>query len=441
MDFASEFSGHFEGFGPFAVDRFREYLKGLVAARKKNMDRMEEAVPGADEQRLQHFLTNVDWDYKAVIRQVAAGVDAAIGNPAEAGLLLDETAYTKKGVHSVGVCRQWCGTMGKVENCQVAVFAVLSHGQHVAPVDVRLSLPRSWTDSPARCERAGVPIGEQEFRTKLDLAVEMVREARHNGLRYAWVGADAFYGKNPAFLRTLEGDGETFVADVNKNQLVYLDDPKPTATGRAKADGTVSYKSTTKATRVDLWAKRQHRKAWQRIDIRNGTKGPVVVDVLHRMVWVWDRQESRAHLWRLIVRREVDTPDKVKYSLSNAGPDVSIKELAYRQGQRYWVERSFQDGKTEVGMADYQVRGWRPWHHHASLVMMAMLFLLRERMTHAESHPLLSCADVTALLRQLVSEPTTMDDLLAQMDKRHRTRKAAIESALRRRGSPHRASP
>lgn len=428
-----EFSKHFARFGPRTVDRLQEYLKGLVAARKKNMERMEEAVPGADEQRLQHFLTNVDWDHKAVIQQVALGVDAAIGDSAQAGLLLDETAYPKKGTHSVGVSRQWCGNLGKVDNCQVAVFAVLSRGQYAAPVDVRLFLPRSWTDVETRCNRAGVPAADQVPRTKVELAVQMVRQARRNGLRFAWVGADGFYGKDPAFLRSLAADGETFVADVHKNQLVFLDDPKPSASARRRG-GELTYKSTARSTRVDLWAKRQHRKAWQRIEMRDGTKGPIVVDVLHRNVWVWDRKESCAHLWRLIVRREVDTPEKIKYSLSNAGSEVSVKQLAYRQGQRYWVERAFQDGKTEVGMGDYQVRGWTPWHHHASLVMMAMLFLLRERLKHTESLPLLSCADVTALLRQFVSEPTTIKDLLVQMDKRHRKRKAAIDSARKRRG-------
>lgn len=425
--FSSRFLTHVEPFGPIAALRLQQYLKGLVAAKKKNMDRMEEAVPGADEQQLQHFLTNVAWDHRAIIHQVATEVDAAIGG-SDTGLILDETSFPKKGKESVGVARQWCGTLGKVENCQVAVFAVLANGTRVAPVDTRLYLPKAWTDDPERCRKADIPPEDRTPKTKLDLALEIVAQARHRGLRFGWVGFDAFYSKNPEVLRALDKAGEVFVADVDSGQRVYLDDPEPTQKRGRRA---ITYRTNRKAMRVDEWARRQHKSAWKRMTVRGSTKGPIVIDVLSRLVWVWDKKTAKGNHWRLIVRRDTQTPEEIKYSLTNAGPDVTVKELAYRQGQRYWVERWFQDAKMEVGLGDYQARGWRPWHHHASLVMMAMLFLLHERMAHAKTLPLLSCADVTALLTELVSQPRTLADLLRQVGKRHRRRKAAIDSATR----------
>ncbi len=424
-DFTSRFSHHFEPFGEAAPLRFRQYIEGLAAAKKKNMDRMEEAVPGADEQQLQHFLTNVDWDHRVVMHQVASEVDAVLGGP-DTGLILDETAFPKKGKESVGVARQWCGTLGKVENCQVAVFGVLVHGERVGAVDTRLFLPQGWTDDPERCRKAGVPREDQTRKTKADLALEIVTEARERGLRFGWVGFDAFYSKNPEFLATLDQLGETFVADVDKDQRVYLEDPEPTP-----GKSSVTYCTTHKPVRVDQWARCQHKSAWKRITVRESTKGPIEVDVLNRTVWIWNKKKAEAKRLRLIVRRDVQAPEEIKYSLSNADGETLVTDLVYQQAQRYWVERWFQDAKMEVGLSDYQVRGWRPWHHHMSLVMMAMLFLLHERMAHATTLPLLSCADITILLAELISQPRDLDDLLRQLRKRHRRRRDAIDSARR----------
>jgi SRSO17 transposase len=169
------------------------------------------------------------------------------------------------------------------------------------------------------------------------------------------------------------------------------------------------------------------------VTLRDGTKGALQVEMLHQRVWLWDGEEARARPWHLIVRREVETPTEIKYSLSNAPADTPVARLAFMQGQRYWVERALQTSKQDVGLGDYQVRGWRGWHHHMALVMMAMLFLLEERQLHQQTHPLLSGRDIRALLNQFMPRrDTTLEEVLRQMEVRHRKRQAAIDSAYRK---------
>jgi SRSO17 transposase len=141
---------------------------------KKNMERMEEKVPHADEQQLQHMLTDSPWDHRAVIDQVALEADGLLGGHRNSCLLIDESGFKKAGAHSVGVARQWCGRLGKVENCQVGVFAALGRDRRVTLVDERLDLPEQWTADSSRCEQAGVPEAFRGFKTKVALALEMV---------------------------------------------------------------------------------------------------------------------------------------------------------------------------------------------------------------------------------------------------------------------------
>ena len=198
-----------------------------MQAERKNMERMEEAVVDADEQRLQHMLTDSPWDHRAVLDQVAREADQWLGGTADSCLLIDESGFAKKGKDSVGVQRQWCGRQGKVDNCQVGVFAALGKGHLSTLIDARLYLPEGWASNAARCRKAGIPEAERCYRSKSDLALEMVRHQKALGLRYAWVGADGGYGKEPAFLRGLAAMGEVFVVDVHKDQAIYLDDPQP----------------------------------------------------------------------------------------------------------------------------------------------------------------------------------------------------------------------
>ncbi len=436
MEFSGTFARYFKNGSADGSDRADQYVRGLMQSRKKNMERIAEVVPDADEQQLQHFLSNSAWDERAVLDQVALEADGLLESTEGTALLIDESGLTKKGKHSVGVARQWNGRLGKQDNCQVGVFAALSRGSLSTLIDMRLFLPKEWVNDSKRCDVAGVPKEARQKKTKPELALEMVRYNRQLGVRFGWVGADGLYGNNPVFLRCLDDDGETFLADVHKSQRIYLEDPDPhvppTPAGQRGRRRT-KLAAQSKAIRIDKWVEAQPEKSWMKKTLRGSTKGKLRIEILHRRVWVWDGKEAQARCWHLIVRREIKQPLEIKYSLSNAPEGTAPIRLARMQAQRYWVERSFQDGKSHVGLNDYQVRGWRGWHHHMALVMMAMLFMLKEKVTTQEDIPLLSCADIETLLaRFLPRRDVTADEVIRQMEVRHSQRQASIDQAYAR---------
>lgn len=431
-DFVDEFAHHFWLRTRDVCEQSRQYLQGLMQARKKNMERMAEVVPGSDEQVLQHFLSNSTWDERAVLDQVALGADELLGGSEDSSLLIDESAFTKKGEKSVGVSRQWNGRLGKVDNCQVGVFAGLCKDGASTLIDTRLYLPQAWVKDKRRCRLAGVPAAARRFRSKVDLALEMVAAARRLGVRFQWVIADGGYGKDPQFMRALDAQGELFMVDVHQDQRIYLEDPKPfvpvAKQGRGRKHSRLQ--AQVESMRVDRWLESQPSSAWRRVALRDSTKGALQVDVVQQRVWLWDGSEAQAREWHLVVRREVKAPERIKYSVSNAPADTSVSRLASAQGQRFWIERSFQDGKSHVGLDHYQARGWKAWHHHMALVMMAMLFMLKERIEQRQEIPMLSCADIETLLAQFLPRRDRDDDeVIRQMELRHRKRRASINSA------------
>ena len=222
---------------------------------------------------------------------------------------------------------------------------------------------------------------------------------------------------------------------IKEHQRIYLADPKPHLPARTSKRGRAPTRLRTdaEAIRVDQWVKQQPDKAWKTITLRDSTRGKLLVESLHQRVWLWDGAEPTPQCWHLIVRREVGSPKTIKYSLCNAPESTSHQRLAVMQGARFWVERSFQDAKSECGMADYQVRRWSAWHHHMAMVMIAMLFFLKERIYQQKKAPLLSCGDIVDLLKAFLPRRTANeDDLLELIRQRHRRRQAAIESARRR---------
>jgi SRSO17 transposase len=419
----------------------KRYLHGLALAERCTFAEMAAVVEQGCEQQFQHFISNSPWRHEPVVAQLAQDADRLLGGKPMSSLILDESSFAKQGDRSVGVARQWSGRQGKVDNCQVAVFGVLTDGQRHVPFDMRLYLPKRWIDDPRRCDLAEVPAEARKLTSKSEHALAIVREARARGMRFEWVGADAGYGKEPAFLRALADDNEVFVVDVHSNQRVWTERPelavplpKP-GRGRASTQLQASTKPVTVADLINGFRPED----WTRCILRDSTRGQLQVDIAHRRVWLWDGNEATPRCWHLIVRREVGSPKTIKYTLSNAPADTPLERLAQMQGQRYWVERAFQDGKGECGLADYQAVGWQAWHHHVTMVMLAMLFIAEQRVAHQPGLELLTPRDIVEMLKEtLPRKPEGKDALVARINQRHDRRRSAIESRFR---SQRRAAP
>jgi hypothetical protein len=289
------------------------------------------------------------------------------------------------------------------------------------------NLRRAYKPLPERM-KTDLLFGEDE------LALEMVRHARETGLRYGWVGADAGYGKGPGFCFALNEIDEIFVVDVHSDFPVYLKDPKPYLPEKTSSSGRpfTKYQSDQKSIEVLDLVNSLPARSWKTMTLRKTTRGVLRVRICRLKVYVWDGESERVQCWDLIVTKSLGNNPDTKISLTNAPERTTLKRLGWMQRQRYWVERAFEDGKSECGMADYQVRKWSAWHHHMALVMMAMLFMLSERIHHKDTYPLLSCADIEDLLaRFLPRRDVSEEEVVFQLEQRHRQRQKAIQSHAR----------
>lgn len=425
MSFAADFTLFFRVGRKSAAGHARCYLAGLVQAEhgRKNIERMAEVVPDFDYQGVQQFISDSPWEDKPLMQEIARQADGFLGGASDSRLIIDDSSVSKKGRQSVGVARQYNGNLGKVDSCQNGVFASLSAGAHATPVGVRLYLPEAWCADAERCEKAGVPAENRVFKTKPELALELVLESRLLGLRFGMICADSGYGQ-PSFLRALDDLGESFVIEVHCDQRLYTEAPWPmeTRSGRRK--------TATPATpvRVDDWSTGQSEGEWERLKIRDTTGGWVEVNYVAHRCWLWDGTEAVPRCWWVLAWQNPDEGAKarVHYALSNAPADADPRRLVSHGVHRYWIERNFQDAKSEAGLADYQVRGWRGWHHHVAMVMLAMLFILREKLLHAPKlvELPLSAGDIVFLLTQMLPRRIkTPDDALDILEQRRSARR------------------
>ncbi|WP_419643044.1 IS701 family transposase, partial [Thiolapillus sp.] len=235
-----------------------------------------------------------------------------------------------------------------MDNAQVGVFSALCRGRRVTLLDSRLYLPKSRVEDEARCQRARVPEEARQMRSKCTRALERVDAALTHGVRFGYVVVDGGYGKDPGFLRGLASRSLCFVADVHKDQRIWLNDPEPYVPPASGGRGRRASKRRTEAPgqTVAQWARQQSESAWKRITLRQGEKGRLRAEYLHTRVWVWDGKEEQARCWRLRVRRECGAKSPSHYVLSNAGNEIDVSRLARMQGRRFFIEHAFREAKS-----------------------------------------------------------------------------------------------
>jgi len=418
------------------VRHCEEYLKGLFHDCKSNIERMQERIPDSEYQNLQHFISHSPWDWRGVMgevsRQMAASF-ALLSEEEPCGLILDESGWEKSGKKSVGVARQYIGNVGKVANGQVGVFAALCKTDKLGLVGGRLYLPREWTEDGPRCSEAKIPPADRHYRTKAELAVEIIKDLDGN-VTYEWIGGDAIYGNSATLRHYLEQQDKAFVLDVGQGLGIYLNHPMPylpvkeTANGRPKS----RYKSEQKPIVLTAFIHTIAEDQWQTLTYRTGTKGPLKRQAVLLNVWIWDTDKNdHVESLQLLISRELDGSE-IKCSLCfHPNETLTLQTALYRQMQRYWVERAFQDVKEQLGLHQYQVRSWVAWYHHVALTMMALHYMVHTRIEQQEELPLLSCSDVKVILAKTLSNklnsPAGLNQAIRQ---RHRQRQADIDRYL-----------
>jgi len=276
---------------------------------------MCETVVDSDMQSLTHFISNSPWEWDPVIQRIGADTSREFeGREGRIGLLVDESGWRKSGTHSVGVGRQYLGNLGKVDNGQVAVFVSVVQDTYVGIIDTRLYLPEAWTWDAARCRKAGIPADKIQFQTKPELALEMVRAARKNGVRYDWVGGDGLYGHDSAFRYALEDDGECYLLDVHNDDTVYLEAPSPYIPAPKPGRGRTPtrYQVDEKGLKVRVLIERLTDADFKEFCFRNGTKGGKHRQVCVQAVYTWNGQEATPRQEWLVVSRNPDGTE-VKY--------------------------------------------------------------------------------------------------------------------------------
>lgn len=435
QEFHARYAQHFHSKTKDVSLQAHEYLKGqLLTEQRRNMTKMARQTSDVNEQSLSHFVSKSPWDDEKLLTDIRKEAPQLVGTAGRRALLVDESSFAKQGDKSVGVARQYCGSKGKVDNCQVGVFLAYTDGEHRLLVDKRLYLPRAWTRDRDRCRKAGIPEDKIRFRTKAQLALEMAVNAKENALPFDFIGMDAHYGEQPCLLRSFELKNMEYFADIPCQTRVYLDMPTvgvPPKKGNRGKTPTKRKVLQGRATKVEmlLISERVH---FQRMKIRDTQRGELWVDFAAIRVYrIQNRLPVETPVW-LLIRKDLDS-NEVKYTFSNARPDEPVQSLCEKQSLRYWVERGFEDAKGDCGLDEYQVTSWRAWHHHMAMSMLALLFLslLRQRFSH--NAPMVSLQDARLLLGTLMPRKTlSLPQAVREIRKRHLNRFRSRASALKK---------
>jgi SRSO17 transposase len=349
--------------------RVREYVSGLVAGleRKNGWTLAEQAGERAPD-GMQRLLRWADWDVDGVRDDVRDHVIEQFGERAGV-LILDDTGFVKKGVRSAGVQRQYSGTAGRVENCQIGVFLAYATDRGHALIDRELYLPETWTSDRDRCRAAGIP-DEVGFQTKPRLGMAMLERAFTAGVPFSWVTADEAYGQVKYLRVWLEDHDAAYVLATKRNDTLITAGPE---------FGVQEQRADTLIAGLDP-------RAWRRLSVGAGAHGVREYEwarVPIRIGW----RPGRGH-W-LLARRKINEPSEIAYYVCYGPRRATLLDLAWTAGTRWRIEECFQQAKTDAGLDHYQVRSWRAWYAHITLSMLALAWLTaaRHKLTKGEPDP------------------------------------------------------
>ncbi|SDL16269.1 SRSO17 transposase [Cryobacterium psychrotolerans] len=333
-----------------------DYLRGLLSGQeRKNSWTLSEQAGQAVPDRMQRLLSTTDWDPDAVRDDLRSYVVKHLG-AAEGVLIVDETGFLKKGKRSAGVARQYSGTAGRIENSQIGVFLTYSTTAGRTFLDRELYLPKAWADDRERCDAAGIP-ADRGFKTKPELAMDMLARALDAGVPARWVTGDAVYGQYYKLRKALEDRGVFYFLAVPMNQRVMAKTTASIPGGERRADELIAALPAT---------------AWRTRSAGNGSKGD------RRYAWARVRingaRDPDAEYW-LLARRSLSDPTDIAYYLTHGPKRVALADLARAAGARWAIEESFQTSKGQTGLDHYQVRQYTGWYRHITLSMLAHAFL------------------------------------------------------------------
>jgi SRSO17 transposase len=364
----------------------RRFVQGLLrGGERRNTENIAQALQGGPVRSLQAFISTGDWPDRAILKTMRRGVlevlpeDDAVWNS-------DETGFPKKGTKSVGVKRQYSGTLGRTHNCQVAVFANYASAKGHTFMDRRLFLPEDWAADRDRRNEAGVPPGVI-FRTKPELALAMLAEALADAVPLRWVGGNSVYGDSSTFVQGVRQLGKWYVLDSSADARVWLEEPRvipPEQRPRPKRGRPCTQPLVEgEAKRVDEVGAALPAAAWRRLTVAEGSQGPRVHE--YAEVWVWFSEEGLpGPRERLLVRRSLGPEPELKYHRSNAPAAVPLLKLAQVRATRWTIEEDILSAKAECGLDEYETRGWVGWHHHTTLSLLALAFLVHQRVRLGE---------------------------------------------------------
>ncbi len=332
-----------------AKERAMEYIGALLSpAERKNAWQLAEIAGDSNPYGLQNLLGRAEWDQDSVRDELRGYVVEHLG-ASDGMLVLDETSFPKKGTKSVGVARQYCGSLGKRENCQVGVLLSYAGPKGHAFIDRELYLPKEWVQDSQRLREAGVPESVQ-FRTKPEIGRRMLERALDADVPVKWVSADEVYGGDYKLRSALEDRLQRYVLGVASNQYVW---------------------SGCYQLRVDELIRELPQDAWQRLSCGEGSKGPRHYD------WVAARLNCPIEGWErwALARRSLSDPTDLAYYLAFVPAGTALEEVVRAAGRRWTIEEAIEQAKGEVGLDEYEVRSWRGWHRHITLSMLAHAYL------------------------------------------------------------------